>query len=816
MRSGFSSRLLSHLDHLLRARGGRFVMSRSNLLRLSSKGPHLATSRSPRQVTSAGFGLILRPLGLPSALWSLVLALTLTLLPFQLKAAWSAAETPEIRLIRDSRLDHFSSTNRRPAPHHITFVNRSKLGRFGAAVGSAGDLDGDGIDDCLIADPRFNSPEPDVGQVYLVKGSPSNAAPPLVIALRGVRRGATFGASLSGGVDLNGDGLPDCLVGAPRLKTEGPFGSGVYLLAGSRLGDSAPTFLPLRAPSQAGFGRSISGSADINGDGVLDLLVGAPEADHGSGGEGAAMLFLGPLRAPHPSPSWVVYGTQSQGGFGFRVLCAKDLSGDGIGDIVIAAPQTGDQVKGAGRVSVFFGSTQPMSEHPDWVWEGEYPREGLGRSMACADLNRDGVDDLLLGAPGNGEREGVSGRVIAFLGPLNASKKRPDWESSGAHEASGFGHQVAVVGDMNGDGHAEVAVSAPYANGRERGVGRVYLFAGQASGVPGRSMATLDGAHARARFGWTIASGGDADGDGLRDVLIGSPYHLGEGGDVGRADLIFGSLTAFQPSAVLVARRGASEVVLPAPESSLRLSDPSLLRGRGRWLSAGWLPLLLAASLLLGGAWLFLSWKKQEELRRRLAVDAERARIARDLHDNLGPELTRLALLERPDAKSELAEGASSASQRAIESMSELVWRTNPRNDRLDQFLDYLGEYAARLAQAADLSLDLVLPVSVPALQIPAGLRMELMSVVKEALNNAVKHADARSIRMRVSVIGTRLSVEVADDGKGFSSTSLRAQGNGLRNMGERMGALGGTFGIESAPGQGTKICIEVSMADQT
>lgn len=218
------------------------------------------------------------------------------------------------------------------------------------------------------------------------------------------------------------------------------------------------------------------------------------------------------------------------------------------------------------------------------------------------------------------------------------------------------------------------------------------------------------------------------------------------------------------------------------------------------------LALLLAAT---GFGVRFISLRRARArvaaLEREQALERERSRIARDLHDDLGSRLTHIAMIADVTAGDRrIADEARDAAR----TMNELVWAVNARNDTVDGFAAYLAQFAEQHIAAAGIRCRLSLPPDLPARPLGAQLRRHLYLACKEAVNNAIKHAQASEIRVSLGVEGSRLSVEIADNGRGLPA-GLVSTGNGLRNYRERMEAAGGTVDVHSAAGGGT--CITFS-----
>ncbi len=229
-----------------------------------------------------------------------------------------------------------------------------------------------------------------------------------------------------------------------------------------------------------------------------------------------------------------------------------------------------------------------------------------------------------------------------------------------------------------------------------------------------------------------------------------------------------------------------------------------------------------AVAALLGAV-RYLTWRKlQREVQRlekRRAVDEERTRMARDLHDEMGARFTQISLLAGRALKSAPADAAVQEPLRNINgavkelaaALEEIVWAANPSHDSLEGFSNYLSQYAGILLRDAGVRCRLDIPPLLPPRTLPSGLRHRLMMVVKEALNNALKHARATEVRVQLELDGDRLRVTVADNGSGFDPAAVK-RGNGLDHSARRMEEVGGTCLVESTPGAGTKVRLNVPL----
>jgi ligand-binding sensor domain-containing protein/signal transduction histidine kinase len=203
-------------------------------------------------------------------------------------------------------------------------------------------------------------------------------------------------------------------------------------------------------------------------------------------------------------------------------------------------------------------------------------------------------------------------------------------------------------------------------------------------------------------------------------------------------------------------------------------------------------------------------------LEQQAALDRERTRIAKDIHDDLGGSLTQvtmlleLALRDRAEPNKfsgHITQGLTAA-RRMLKSLDETVWAINPRNDTLPHLINYLGKFALRFLGVAEIRCRLDLPEHPPELPMPADVRHNLLLVVKEALNNVVRHGHASEVRLRVVVTESALEIAIEDNGCGFTQAPDDPLADGLRNMRQRMADLGGRCTIESQLGAGTKVTL--------
>jgi signal transduction histidine kinase/ligand-binding sensor domain-containing protein len=203
-------------------------------------------------------------------------------------------------------------------------------------------------------------------------------------------------------------------------------------------------------------------------------------------------------------------------------------------------------------------------------------------------------------------------------------------------------------------------------------------------------------------------------------------------------------------------------------------------------------------------------------LEAQAALHKERARIAKDIHDDLGANLTQIALLgelarqdhAEPDKAATRIETISGTARQAIKSLDEIVWAVNPRNDTLAHLIDYAGQFAVDYLRLAGIRCRLDFPEQTPTRDLSTDVRHNLFLVIKEALHNIVKHARASEVWLHATVSDQGLEMQIEDNGCGFAQAPDDALADGLRNMRQRAADVGGDCRIESQPGAGTKVTL--------
>jgi len=212
---------------------------------------------------------------------------------------------------------------------------------------------------------------------------------------------------------------------------------------------------------------------------------------------------------------------------------------------------------------------------------------------------------------------------------------------------------------------------------------------------------------------------------------------------------------------------------------------------------------------------------RMQVLERQHALERERTRIARDIHDEVGAKLTKIGklteFLDRQSAVAALHQptlrAMSDTTRNIVRTMDEIVWAVNPRNDNLENMVNYLVHYTEEFLEHTGVNCELKVPFEIPAAPVSAEVRHNLFKVTQEALNNAVKHGYPKRIRLQVAMHGDRLTLSLEDDGCGFNPAAKSVGRNGLENMKHRIESVGGNLQLTSAPGSGTRIQFDLKVA---
>jgi hypothetical protein len=432
---------------------------------------------------------------------------------------------------------------------------------FGHRVASAGDSNGDGFGDILVSAHGYDNGQTDEGTAWLYLGSASGPATLSAWSVESDQASSEVGSALGSAGDVNGDGFADAIVGIRQFDYPETDEGAVFVFLGTPGGlTPGAQFAAYVDQSYAYLGVWVAAAGDVNGDGFGDVLAGASGWESGEADEGLAQLWYGAPAGLATLRHLDVESNQASSSFGWSVASAGDVDADGYDEFLVGSHQWDNGSVDEGRAWLYKGSATGVSSVPWWTAEPDQALSAFGFAVAGAgDLNGDGYADVAVGAPWfDGGPGAYSGLAQAFLGSLTGLASTADWSVAGAQSAAGFGVSVAAAGDVDGDGYGDLVVGEYFYDNGENDEGRALLFAGSESGLATTAAWDFEGEQLDGRLGTSVGGGGDANGDGYADVIVGSHVYDASTPNDGRAWGFLGSPSGLSPTSTWVVDGGQS------------------------------------------------------------------------------------------------------------------------------------------------------------------------------------------------------------------------------------------------------------------
>ncbi|MBL8615480.1 MAG: FG-GAP repeat protein [Deltaproteobacteria bacterium] len=424
---------------------------------------------------------------------------------------------------------------------------------FGASVASAGDLNGDLIDDLVVGADHEDSTAAGAGAAFVFYGPvagelSSDDADAMVY---GELIGDHLGGVVAGPGDVTGDGYDDLVVSAFDADRVVSGGGTVYVFAGPLdgeidLSDAVGTFDGEAINDQAGW--ALAGGGDVNGDEIVDLITSSYQNDENGAQAGAVYLFLAPTTGVFRmwSADARILGEQAGDQAGYAVAGGADVNGDGLDDLLIGAPNEHSSGVYTGAAYLIHGLPRGTFglDDADARLKGVNSGDLTGFAAALGDLDGDGYGDMLIGAPEADLGGNTSGAAYVVYGPLGGNRNlgAADVILVGEDNDDYAGSALQIVPDMDEDGLPDVAIGARRGDDGGSNAGAAYLLFGALAGTIDlrAADAKVIGDDAEA---WTGAAlgGGDVTGDTIGDLLIGAPYQDANGNkDAGQVTIVGG------------------------------------------------------------------------------------------------------------------------------------------------------------------------------------------------------------------------------------------------------------------------------------
>lgn len=409
--------------------------------------------------------------------------------------------------------------------------------RLGAAL-TGGDFNADGYSDLVVSamgHPYSNND----GEVLVYYGGPDGLGTEPDWIETGARSHDRFGTAVANAGDMNGDGIDDLLIGAPGVAESGM----LYLYLGGEEGlAQTPAWEVGDQNDFESLGVTVA-TGDVNGDGWIDVIAGATEYDRYTG---AIYVYYNSAEGLSTEYNWWAQGSEYNDEYG-QALAVGDVNADGYADIAVGGPGAKD----GGFAVLYLGSEDGVVNDLAWAYISEEWSELFGQSLTMGDVDGDGYDDLLVGITGY---DVMRGAVILYPGTDDGIESVPTWQVQGEARGDQLGQSVGFIPRLGEDGviRQDIIMGA-YTYPENDEIGRVYRFYSEAGLPESLPSWVVTGGEKEDFFGEILANIGDVNGDGAPDLAVSSPGHDEARGQIA---VFYGTNVVTEP---IVATEGATE-----------------------------------------------------------------------------------------------------------------------------------------------------------------------------------------------------------------------------------------------------------------